>query len=105
MIEALILWQIVGARSDERVRRQDRPDGYSFYVGMVAVAFIFTIFAWPVNAIYRTGLLRWNKYIAIFLAVSVYALIATGAPVFFLGIGFLWACCELAAWMERQERM
>lgn len=103
MLEALILWQLVSARNESRAQRGYNPEE-NFVVFMLAVSFLITIFIWPVNAVYRFGLMKKNRVpVGITVALVTMTFIGLGAPAFYVIVGFFWACGEMAAWMSRND--
>jgi hypothetical protein len=112
MLEALLLWNVVGVRRD--ARRQDRvyhleqngdPTGAAqgMYTFGVFIRFIATMFLWPFAAAYRTGFFKKTPQLALWTCICFSLVFGFGAlPIYGL-IGFLWACGELAAWMVREE--
>jgi hypothetical protein len=104
MFEALILWQIVGARQDaRRQERAQRPPGQGTYEFLVFVAFALTIFIWPINAMNRIGLWKRSKAASYVVALLMFVFLGIGAPTVYFIIGFIWACLELAIWIDNQS--
>jgi hypothetical protein len=103
VIESLILWQVVGARADERRMRGTNPTGQGSFELLILVAFLLTIFIWPVTAVYRTGLMKTSRPAAITVATLITVILFLGAAPTYVLIGFFWACFELALWINRNE--
>ena len=104
MLEALILWQLVSSRNESRAQRGQPAPGTDFFVGLLWVSFLITMFIWPVNAVYRAKLLGKRKPIGIALASITVIFVGLGAPEAYFVIGFFWACGELANCMDKAER-
>lgn len=110
MLEALLLWQVVGVRRDIRDADRDYSDdpagiGQGFYTFGVFVRFVATMFLWPFAAAYRTGFFRKAPQAALWTCIAFTIVFGLGALPLYGLIGFFWACFELTAWMMRSEEI
>ena len=104
MLEALILWQVAGARSDSRrASRSQRPEGQGMYEFLVFLSFVITFIAWPIPAMNRLGLWKRSKAASYTVGLLLFVFLGIGLPVVYVFIGFFWACFELAMWMDKQQ--
>jgi hypothetical protein len=104
MLEALILWQVAGARQDaRRERNRQRPEGQGMYEFLVFLSFVITFIAWPIPVMNRLGLWKRSKTASYIVGLLMFVFIGIGLPVVYLFIGFFWACFELAMWMGKQQ--
>lgn len=107
MLEALILWQLGSARAEEksRYRAMETPPGQGLAIFMMAVAFVATIFLWPLALGYRTKLLK--KWPAVgWSLVPIFAFFFfLISPSTYAVVGFFWAIGEMTAYISRNEHM
>jgi hypothetical protein len=112
VLEALILWQVAGVRSDRNredraayLERTNDPTGAAqgMYTFGLMVRFIATMFLWPFAAAYRTGFFKKAPQLALWTCITFSLVFALGALPIYGVVGFFWACAELGAWIARES--